>query len=383
MSNEDQSLDSHPVPPNASSKFQIVSSRGFTDWMASQRLSLAVSTYHLGAVIFLGLKPNRELSMFISSFDRAMGMCQQGSSLWLVTKHTIWKLENSLSAAPLDGFDRVFVPRTGHMTGDLDIHDIAIETGGRPVFVNTKFNCLATIDDRFSFEPLWRPPFIGALVPEDRCHLNGMALENGRAKYVTIVAKSDVNDGWRDFRDSGGLIVDVTTNEVIADGLSMPHSPRVHHGRLWLLNAGTGHFGYIDPKTRKFEPVTFLPGYARGLAFHGEYAIIGLSKQRRENAFQGLALDKNLIEKGAVARCGVEVVDLNTGAVVHWARVEPPIEELYDIAVLPEVVRPKALGFSSSLVGDQITHRDGDGIRFWSGVPAARHARGTDRDLCR
>lgn len=362
------------IPPDAipPSPFKVVSSLGFTEWMASNRVSLAVSTYHIGAVVFLGLKPNGDLSMFVSSFDRAMGMYSQDSALWLVTKHTVWKLENALTGRPLDGYDRLYVPRVGHMTGDIDIHDIAIEDSGRPVFVNTRFNCLATLDERFSFEPVWRPPFISALCPEDRCHLNGLALENGVAKYVTLVARSDVADGWRDFRDNGGMVMDVTTNEVVTSGLSMPHSPRVHNGKLWLLNAGTGYLGYIDPATKAFEPVTFLPGYARGLAFQGDYAVIGLSKQRRENAFQGLPLDQNLTAKGAAARCGVHVVDLKTGAVVHWARIEPPIEELYDIAVLPNVVRPKALGFQSSVVGDQITHRDGDQLQIWTAATPTR-----------
>lgn len=369
MSDDSRAPETLTIPAGSPSPFQVVSSRGFTDWMSAQRLSLAVSTYHIGAVIFLGLKPNRDLSMFVSSFDRAMGMCVQDSGLWLVTKHTVWKLENALSGRPVDGYDRMFVPRVGHMTGDVDIHDIAIEASGRPVFVNTKFNCLATLDERFSFTPIWKPPFISQLCPEDRCHLNGMAVEDGVVKYVTLVAKSDVADGWRDFRTNGGLLMDITTNEVITDGLSMPHSPRVHDGKIWLLNAGTGYLGFIDPASKKFEPVTFLPGYARGLALRGNYAVIGLSKQRRENAFQGLTLDQNLVEKGAAARCGVQVVDLTSGAVVHWARIEPPIEELYDIAVLPNVVRPKALGFTSSVVGDQITYQEDNTIQFWSALP--------------
>ena len=358
---------------SAPSPFQIVTSRGMTEWMAQQRLSLALTTYHVGAVIFLGLKPTGDLSIFVSSFDRAMGIAAHESALWLVTKHTIWKLENALTGRPQDGYDRVFIPRVGHVTGDVDVHDIAIESSGRPVFVNTKFNCLATLDDRFSFTPLWKPPFISQLLPEDRCHLNGLALENGVAKYATLVAKSDVADGWRDFRDRGGMVFDITNNNVVAEGLSMPHSPRVHGGKLWLLDAGTGHLGYVDSKAGKFEPVAFLPGYARGLSFHGDYAIVGLSKQRREHAFRGLALDENLAEKGAAARCGVQIVDMNTGAIVHWARIESPIEELYDVAVLPGVVRPKALGFSSPVIGDQITYRSGDRVEFWSTAPAPRN----------
>jgi len=351
-------------------KFQIVSSKHFTTWMANERLSLAVSTYHLGAVVFLGLKPNAELSIFFSAFDRAMGLSTHGGALWLVTRFAVWKLENCLSGQPLDGFDRVYLPRVGHVTGDLDVHDLAVESSGRPVFVATRLNCLATTDERFSFDAIWRPPFVSALLPEDRCHLNGLALETGRAKYVTLVARSDVSDGWRDHRSRGGLILDIETNEVVAEGLSMPHSPRVHQERLWLLNAGTGHFGYIDPRSRQFEPVTFLPGFARGLTFHGRYAIVTLSKQRRENAFQGLELDANLAQKGAAARCSVEVIDLQSGTVVHWARFESPVEELYDVAVLPDVVRPKALGFTSPILANQLTFRDGERVSFWSGSAA-------------
>ena len=366
---EDAASTLSPAPAS----FQILTSRGMTEWMAHQRLSFAVTTYHVGAVIFLGLKPNGDLSIFVSSFDRAMGIAVHESALWLVTKHTIWKMENALAGPLQDGYDRVFLPRVGYVTGDVDVHDIAIENSGRAVFVNTKFNCLATVDDRFSFTPLWKPPFISQLLPEDRCHLNGLALENGVAKYATLVSKSDVADGWRDSRDRGGMVFDITNHHVVADGLSMPHSPRVHNGKLWLLNAGTGHLGYVDAKSGKFEPVTFLPGYARGLTFYGDYAIIGLSKQRREHAFQGLALDKNLTDKGATARCGIQIVDLHSGAIVHWARIESSVEELYDVAVLPGVARPKALGFSSPVIGDQITCQSGQRVEFWSASTAPRH----------
>ena len=357
------------TPTVAPSPFQIVTSHGFTEWLATQRVSLAISTYHLGAVLLLGLKPNGELSMFITPFDRAMGLCAQGTSLWIATKQQLWRLEDSLSGQTADGYDRVYVPRIGHTTGDIDCHDVAVDAAGRTVFVATRFNCLATLDDRLSFAVEWRPPFISQLTPEDRCHLNGLALDSGAAKYVTLVARSDVADGWRDHRNHGGLVMDITTNDVIATGLSMPHSPRMHEGKLWLLNAGTGHLGLIDQSTGRLEPVTFLPGYARGLTFQGRYAIVGLSKPRREHAFQGLPLDQNLLEKGAVPRCGIQIVDLESGAVIHWARIEPPIEELYDIAVLPGVIRPKALSLTGSSLADQITLRDGERFAAWNAPP--------------
>jgi uncharacterized protein (TIGR03032 family) len=215
------------------------------------------------------------------------------------------------------------------------------------VFVNTLFGCLATTSEKYSFTPLWRPPFLSKLAAEDRCHLNGMAMEDGKPRYVTSVSQTDVNDGWRDRRRDGGTVTDVQANKVLCNGFSMPHSPRVYRGKLWLLDSGTGYFGFVDLKTQKFERVTFCPGYARGLSFHGDFAIVGLSRARENKTFSGLALDENLKEKGTEARCALQVIDLRTGDVVHWLRIEGVVQELYDVVVLPGVRRPMALGFKT------------------------------------
>lgn len=350
-------------------RFQIVTSRGFTDWLAREQVSLAFTTYERGGLIFLGRRPDGELGLWASSFDRAMGLAATADRLWLSTALLLWRMENSVApGGTQDGYDRVYVPRSAYTTGDLDIHDLAEDADGRPVFVNTRFNCLATTDPRANFRPLWRPPFISELTPEDRCHLNGLALDAGRAKYVTLVARSDVADGWRDFRGDGGLVMDVTTNEIVARGLSMPHSPRLHRGRLWLLESGTGHLGHVDPRTGTFERVAFMPGYARGLTLVGNCAVVGLSRPRREHSFQGLALDHNLADRGTTARCGLHVVDLERGATLHWARIESGIEELYDVAVLPGVVRPKALSFTTEAVGHQFCFEDEGRWQTWSAV---------------
>ena len=195
--------------------------------------------------------------------------------------------------------------------------------------------------------PLWRPPFLSKLAAEDRCHLNGLALVDGRPRYVTAVSTSDVVDGWRDRRRDGGVVLEMPDGRVIAAGLSMPHSPRWHRGRLWLHNSGTGQFGSVDPGTGRFEPLTFCPGYLRGLAFVGDYAVVGLSRPRHDKTFGGLALENELARRGADARCGLLVIDLRSGDVVHWLRVEGMVRELYDVAVLPEVRRPMVLGFKT------------------------------------
>ena len=220
-----------------------------------------------------------------------------------------------------------------------------MDDAGRLVFVNTLFTCLATTDDTYNFVPLWQPPFVSKLAAEDRCHLNGLALRDGQPRYVTAVSESDVADGWRDHRNEGGIVMDVRSNEVVARGLSMPHSPRWYRDRLWLLDSGTGYFGFVDLDSGEFERVAFCPGYLRGLCFAGNYAIAGLSLPRHNRSFQGLALQDHLEEKNAEPRCGICVIDLNTGDVVHHLRVEGVVVELYDVVALPHAKRPMMLGF--------------------------------------
>lgn len=79
----------------------------------------------------------------------------------MTSLYQIWRFENVLASGQLAaGYDRMYVPQVGYTTGDLDVHDIAVEDTGRVVFVNTLFGCLSTISDTHSFVPLWKPPFI-------------------------------------------------------------------------------------------------------------------------------------------------------------------------------------------------------------------------------
>ena len=326
-------------------KLELLPSRQFPAWLAEQRLSLAFSTYQFGKLFLVGLQPGGRLSIFERSFNRAMGLCSDSESLYLATLFQLWRFDNVLEPGQThDGHDRLYVPQLAWTTGDLDIHDVAVDAGGRPVFVNTLFGCLATVSDSHSFAPLWKPPFVSRLAAEDRCHLNGLALEDGQPAYVTAVSRSDVADGWRDRRTDGGVVIDVRTDDVVAEGLSMPHSPRWHEGRLWLLDSGSGHLCSVDPGSGQVERVAFLPGYGRGLAMHGRFAVVGLSKPRENRTFSGLALDDALAEHDAEPRCGLWVVDTETGDVVHWLRIDGVIGELYDVAALPGVVRPAAIG---------------------------------------
>ena len=334
---------------------EVTSSRYFASWLADQKISLAFTTYQVGKLFFLGRGVDGALTVFERTFNRCMGLWGDGQTLWMSSLYQLWRFENVLRRGQLhNGFDRLYVPRLGHTTGDLDIHDVAVEADGRVVFINTRFGCLATIHDRDSFAPIWRPSFLSKLAPEDRCHLNGLALVDGKARYVTAVSASDVVDGWRDRRRDGGCVLDIRSNEIVVSGLSMPHSPRFHAGKLWLLNSGTGHLGSITP-AGAFEPLTFCPGYLRGLAFVGDFAVVGLSEPRHDKTFGGLTLEENLASKGIAPRCGLCVIDLRSGDIVEWVRLQGTVRELYDVVALPGVVRPMAFGFKSDEIQRVLT----------------------------
>ena len=356
-----------PHQTNSPPSLELTSSRGFPEWLAETETSLAFSTYQAGKLMFLGRKPDGALSVFERTFERCLGLWGDGQTLWMSSRFQIWRFENMLQPGQTaDGYDRLYVPRAGYTTGDLDAHDVAVDAQGRVLFVNTLFGCLATLSERFSFEPLWKPPFLSRLAAEDRCHLNGLAMQDGQPKYVTAVSQCDVADGWRDHRRDGGCIIDVASQEIVATGFSMPHSPRLYRGKLWVLNSGQGEFGWVDPATGRFEAVAFCPGYARGLTFVGKYAVIGLSRPR-EATFHGLPLDERLAERKSAARCGVLVVDLKSGDIVHWVRIEGIVSELYDVVALPGVARPKALGFKTNEIRHGIWFEEGGQAVSWQG----------------
>ena len=271
---------------------------------------------------------------------------ENDNNFWLSTRYQLWHFVNMLEKGQMrNNYDRLYVPRQSFTTGDLDIHDLAIEANGRLVFIATGLNSLATNSSTHSCRPLWKPPFISQYIGEDRCHLNGLALRDGYARYVTAIGGEDAIDSWREHRIDGGMAIDIKTNETVVTGLSMPHSPRWYGDRLWLLNSGQGEFGYVDLERGTFESVCFCPGYARGLAFIDKYAIVGLSKPR-DRSFDDLPLGNKLITKGVEPRCGLLAIDLDTGAIAHWFRFDE-ISELYDVQVIPKVRRPQALGIKT------------------------------------
>lgn len=351
------------APPSlAEDQTQITCSRTFATWLAQHRVGLAFSSYQSGQLFLVGQFGNDNLSFHQRNFVRAMGLAPRGDELYLASLNQIWRFANVLGPDERanQNFDRLYVPRTAFVTGDVDAHEIAVEASGRIVFVNTKFSCLATVSATHSFKPVWKPKFISRLAAEDRCHLNGLALENGRVRYVTAVAATDVVDGWREHRVGGGLLIRVDDHAVIAGGFSMPHSPRVHDGWIWLLDSARGYLVRVDPVTGAKQDVAFCPGFLRGLSIHAGHAVVTLSLPRNLS-FSGLPLEEEIARRGGTPWCGVQIIKLSTGDVVEWIRLEGAIRELFDVAVLPGTTCPMAAPESGADLSNLLTIEAPDG----------------------
>lgn len=331
-------------------------------WLHRLGISLALSTYRANRLIFLGTGeaaagiadpdlPGRgpQLKLHERPFDRPMGLFVAGESLWMAARCQIWRLDNLLGPGHLhEGGDRLYVPAASFTTGDVNAHEVVLDPDGQPIFVNTAFSCLAGLSPGCSFAPTWTPPFITKLAGDDRCHLNGLALKDGVPTWATACGGSGEPSSWRNHRNGGGVLIHIPSGELAATGLSMPHSPRWHQDKLWLLNSGTGELGWI--KGGQFQSLCALPGFVRGLAFAGGCAVVGLSKLRSPQ-FTGLPLEERLNAEGIQGGCcGLRVIDLASGEILHSLDLPEPIDELFDLVVLPGVRQPRALG----LQGEEI-----------------------------
>jgi uncharacterized protein (TIGR03032 family) len=337
----------------------ISTSRGFVDFLVTNRLSIALTSYQTGQLMLIGPLLDGRLSVFQRNFVRAMGLWASPQRLYLSTIAQIWRLENVLGPGQLANqkelhYERLYVPRLSYTTGDIDAHELGIDKNDQLIFVNTKYSCLATPDTVHSFKPLWKPPFISKIAPEDRCHLNGLAMKDGAPKYVTAVSHSDVVDGWRERRHEGGILIDVENDRILTEDLSMPHSPRLNAGTLWVLDSGRGYLCRVDTKSGKAEQVAFCPGFARGLSFWRGYALFGTSLPR-DGAFKGLELDDNVKARDGEPRCGAYIVDTRTGDIMHWIRFEGAVRELFDAAFIPGVRAPMCVGLGNPEMRTLIT----------------------------
>lgn len=329
-------------------RIQCQASQEFSTWLAESGGSLLVSTYQAGKVAIIGWD-GRQITLLMRQFDKPLGMAIDADRIALATRHELCIFANAPSLAHeyLENqpgrYDALYLPRVTYQTGDLNAHDVAL-VGDEVLLVNTRFSCLARVSDRYNFAPFWKPPFVSELAPEDRCHLNGLAVVDGRPRYVTCLGTTDVAGGWRANKAAGGVVIDIESEKVVLAGLSMPHSPRWHDGRLWVLDSGTGRLLVVDPSAGRGEAVCELPGYLRGLCFVGPYAVVGMSKIREKHIFGGLSVQ----QRCARLLCGLAVVDTRNGSQVGLFEYTAGCEELYDVRFLPGLRRPTILNLDKA-----------------------------------
>ncbi len=329
-------------PANLSLVIDYEHTASFVPLLEQQSVSLLVSTYQAGKLVVVGVSAG-ELVFSFPSFEQAMGVAAQRGRLAVGSNRLIWMLKDAADLAPhlepAGKHDACFVPRTAHFTGTIQGHELAW-SGEELWVVNTSFSCLCTVHPDYSFVPRWRPPFISALAAEDRCHLNGFCLEAGQPRFVTALSETDTAEGWRPSKATSGCLIDVASGATVARGFAMPHSPRLHGGRLWLLDSGKGELLTVDPRSGRSETAARFPGYVRGLAFHGPYAFVGLSRIRDTSVFGGLPI----AERRAELKCGVGVLDLRSGRLAAGLEFRSGVTEIFAVEVLPGVRCPVVSG---------------------------------------
>jgi uncharacterized protein (TIGR03032 family) len=333
--------------------------------------SLLVTTYQAGKLVLVRDEGDH-LNTHFRAFPAPMGMALAGDRLAVGTKVQVWEFVDVPAVTarldPPDRHDACFLPRSSHVTGNIQGHEMAWDAGGALWVVNTRFSCLCTLDGSASFAPRWRPPFVTALEPTDRCHLNGLGMVDGRPRYVTALGETDGPMGWRDNKARGGILMDVASGEVITRGLSMPHSPRWYAGRLWVCESGAGTLGSIDRNTGKYEPIAEVPGFTRGLDFAGNLAFVGLSQVRESAVFSGIPITERLTEEERT--CGVCVIDLTTGQVVALLRFETAVQEVFAVTVLPGRRYPELINDDEKLLENSFVVPDA----ALADVPASQRA---------
>lgn len=322
------------------------------------KISLFFSTYQAGKLGGVTVRDNM-LNIAFHNFERAMGIGMNSTRMAVGGRDWVYFLRNDTSLAaqiePPGTYDACFLTRSGQYTGDISIHDLA--WGGKELWiVNTRFSCLCTLSNSYNFLPQWRPNFVSALAPEDRCHLNGMAMVNSMPKYVTVLGQTDTPGGWRKNKASGGCILEVPSSKVITSGLSMPHSPRIYQNKLWVLNSGKGELITVDLNSGKQEPVITLPGYTRGMALVGNFAFIGLSKIRETAIFGNLPISDRFDD----LKCGIAIVDLPARKMIACLEFKAGVDEIFDVQTAP---------FNQAMISGPYALTDGTN-QIWS-LPAS------------
>ena len=332
----------NPIP------FECQYTPQFAELLHDLKISLVISTYQAGKVIILSAVEQDKLIQLPRNFDLAMGMAIKNDKMAITTYNEVIVLKKSIELAhsypqKKNVYDGIFIPQATYYTGNIRMHDLAFIENNKLVGVNTLFSCLSYIDDNYHFTPFWKPNFISQIAPQDRCHLNGIAIENDKIKYVSALGKTDKPHAWRENKIQGGIVMEYPSGKIIADNLGMPHSPRIYDNELYLLNSAQGELIKINPETGNYDVITELGGFARGMAKYGDYLFIGVSKLRHNSKeFSDLPIAET-------SYAGVIAVYLPYGNIVGNFKYTTSVDEIYDVKILENLIRPSILSHNSNI----------------------------------
>jgi uncharacterized protein (TIGR03032 family) len=307
--------------------------------------TLALSTYQAGKLVFLSAKDENYLVQLPRTFDKPMGIAESEDKqkIALACKEEVILLANSPELArhypkKPDHYDALYLPRLTYHTGGMDIHDIRFGKDGRLFAVNTLFSSIVELEEDYNFRPHWKPWFIDRLVSEDRCHLNGMVMVDGLPKYATAFNQGNTHQSWRDNLLDAGVLMDIESNTVITDGLAMPHSPRIFNDHLYLLQSASGELTRVDIKSGNSETILQYDGFLRGMDLYMDYLFIGISKLRKNSSTFAKLPFANKAQHS-----GILIVHLPTGSIAGQIEYLSSVDEIYDIHILADKVRPNIL----------------------------------------
>lgn len=334
--NKPQSADDKVPEPPTEKVFSVSYDRLFPSWHNQKKCTILVTSYQSNFVYSLGIEETAPdtIKIFPLPVMRPMGIHGDNKTIWVTQTGNIFRYENVGEQETSGHKHQTYIPQQVFLSADVDIHDL-VSCGDEVWYCSTKFSAVCKPSATKTFEVYWTPPWVTRCdVPEDRCHLNGLCLRDGRPRYVSAAGKTDFRDSWRENRGEG-LIYDIVEDKEVCVNMWMPHSPRWYQNKLWALEAGTGYFGYVDFDTKKFVQKVFIPGFLRGLSFVDNYALIGSSLNRGDATFHGMPLTDKLTELKIRPRCGVTVINLTTFGAEHWLEFSDAVTELYDVHIIP------------------------------------------------
>jgi len=326
--------------------------RHFTTWLSDHRCLLVVSSYNTHHIFTLSVDPKTfEITNWKTHVNRSMGIHYSPATQNLIFSNVgnlmIYKDKGELDHPQFGKFENNFIPQFAYFSGDVDVHDVCESSTGEIYYISALFSCVCQPSKNGSFKPYWRPPWIDKYAAEDRCHLNGMCLVDDVPRYVTSTCTGNSMGAWRHSGQQGkGVVYDIVENKIVCDNLKNPHSPRWYRDKLWIMESGTGYFGYVDLEKCSFVKCAFLPTFLRGLDFIDNYAVITGSHPRHDPAFKELLIGKEIEDRGLDPMCGIWILNIDTYDIEHQLMFNEPVKELYDIAVVPNANRGRILELS-------------------------------------